>query len=167
MALPKRFQPNRDAFSLAEVTLALALVTVALIPVASLIILGVETMRESIEETAVARILESISGDLRMSNFADLSQIDNSKRFFDQEGTDVTGLPEASNAIYTARIIVSNTPSDVDLPGGLGRVTPQELKRIIVEVAVSRGNSFDFNSPSATVKRFPLYLPRYEARARS
>jgi uncharacterized protein (TIGR02598 family) len=54
---------SRRAFSLVEVSLALAVVSIALLSVMGLMPVGLNTMREAMDQTAEAQILRRISGE--------------------------------------------------------------------------------------------------------
>lgn len=90
-----RFSPTcriplrpRSAFTLVEVSIALAVVSIALLSVMGLMPVGLSTMREAMDQTAEAQILRRISGEAalvpydRLDTFAAAGPY-----YFAQDGT--------------------------------------------------------------------------------
>lgn len=122
-----------EAFSLVEVTLALGIVAVSLLSLLGLLPAGLGVLRESMDQTLHAQIVQRISAGLVSSEFAALR---GETLAFDQDGQLVEGTGEG--ALYKASIEEA-APS---LPG----LTREEdvthlqshLKRI--RIGISRAN---------------------------
>ena len=97
---------SRRAFSLVEVSIALAVVSIALLSVMGLMPVGLSTMREAMDQTAEAQILRRISGEAalvpydRLDAFAAASPY-----YFAQDGT-LQGhqSPDTRYAVSLARL---------------------------------------------------------------
>jgi uncharacterized protein (TIGR02598 family) len=122
------------AFSLVEVTLALGIVAVSLLSLIGLLPAGLGVLRESMDQTLHAQIVQRISSGLVSSDFASLR---GETLAFDQDGQLLEGTA-AGEALYRASIQEA-APS---LPG----LTREEdvsnmqshLKR--VRIGISRAN---------------------------
>jgi len=78
----------RNAFSLVEVSIALAVVSIALLSVMGLMPVGLSTMREAMDQTAEAQILRRISGEAALVPFDRLDTFASAgPYFFAQDGT--------------------------------------------------------------------------------
>jgi len=86
--IPLALLGHRRAFTLVEVSLALAVVSIALLSVMGLIPVGLSTMREAMDQTTEAQILRRISGEAalvpydRLDTFAAAGPY-----YFAQDGT--------------------------------------------------------------------------------
>jgi uncharacterized protein (TIGR02598 family) len=85
------------AFSLVEVTLALGLVGFAVLAVIGLLPGGLSTLRQSMEQTVEAQIVQSIAAQSVITPFKQMSTND---QYFDDEGLPST----AAEARYTAKV---------------------------------------------------------------
>lgn len=149
-------------FSLSEVVIALGIVAAVMIPVTALIPHGLLTLTEATEESTIARILESVSSDARMIDFHEINTLHNTTRHFDNQGTETDQANTDRRAIYSARIKVLPSQDTPILPGAEIPSLQNHLSRLLVEVAVTRGQSIDFNNTELPVRRFPLFIPRLE-----
>lgn len=126
---PMRTWHLRRAFSLVEVTLALGIVSVSLLALIGLLPAGLGVLRESMEETARANIVQRVSAGLATADFASLSA---GTLDFDAEGQPAAGDAEA---VYR----VSLQEADPSLPGmtKAGDVEQMQghLKRIRIGIA--------------------------------
>jgi len=129
-------RPRRElaAFSLVEVTLALGIVSVSLISLLGLLPAGLGVLRDSMDQTVHAQIVQRIASGLVTSDFAALSSETLS---FDEEGQLLQTIDD-SGARYLATI-QETAPS---LPGltsaeDVGRLH-DHLKR--VRIGISRAN---------------------------
>ena len=80
-------RPER-AFSLVEVTIALAIVTFAVVSVMGLLPTGLTTMRTATDQTTVAQIAREISAEVLLTPFGELDSYISAHgtRYFDSEG---------------------------------------------------------------------------------
>jgi len=98
-----------SAFSLVEVTLALGIISVSLLSLIGLLPAGLGALRESMDQTVHAQIVQRIAAGVSTSEFASLT---GQTLTFDQEGQLLAGSTGV-DARYTAKIEESK-PS---LPG--------------------------------------------------
>ncbi len=98
-----------SAFSLVEVTLALGIISVSLLSLIGLLPAGLGVLRESMDQTVHAQIVQRIAAGVATSEFSSLT---GQTLTFDQEGQLLGGTADAG-ARYTAKIEASK-PS---LPG--------------------------------------------------
>ncbi|PTX94042.1 hypothetical protein DB345_21010 [Spartobacteria bacterium LR76] len=122
------------AFSLVEVTLALGIVSVSLLSLIGLLPAGLGALRESMDQTVHAQILQRIAAGVSTSEFASLT---GQTLTFDQEGQLLAGASDAS-ARYTAKVQES-TPSLPGLSADADIAQMQDhLKRI--RIGITRSN---------------------------
>jgi uncharacterized protein (TIGR02598 family) len=108
-------------FSLVEVTFALAVISFAGTVLLGLLAESVSTFHQAMGNTAEADIVQSISNDLRMDNFSELTGYVTSPPvyYYDREGT---LLPSQSGYFYEASVTISqvsnqNSPTTLDPSG--------------------------------------------------
>lgn len=104
-----------SGFSLIEVVIAIGIVASVLVALLGLFGLGMDTMREAINEQVEARIMQSVNSDLQASDFDRLQDMESEQYFFDEEGTRVRS---GRDAVYAAKIeLLDQSGSGVKLPG--------------------------------------------------
>lgn len=131
---PRTSGDRTGAFSLVEVTLALGIVAVSLLSLIGLLPAGLGVLRESMDQTLHAQIVQRISAGLVSSEFAGLRS---ETLAFDQDGQLLAG-GASDGAFYRAAIeeAVPSLPGltrDEDLTNLRGH-----LKRI--RIGISRAN---------------------------
>lgn len=143
--------PRLGGFSLIEVTMALGITAMVLVPLLALLPHSMKNMREAIDVSISSRILEEIASEAQLMAFDDLDKLDN--REGGMRGYDVGGnaLDSSSDedVVYTARIDVEDATgrnSAVRLPRSTLE-TSRYARRISIDVAVTRGLQFDFDDP--------------------
>jgi uncharacterized protein (TIGR02598 family) len=120
---------SNRGFSLVEVTLSLSLVSFAFVAVLGLLPTGLTTLRDSMNQTVEAQILQSISSRAVISRFTNLT--DNTL-YFDDEGLPVE---TATNAYYTVNV----TTDDASFPGSTNAVAlGDSLKNLNIAVEARR-----------------------------
>ena len=122
------------AFSLVEVTLALGIISVSLLSLLGLVPAGLGVLRDSMDQTVHAQIVQSITAELVSSDFASLG---NATLAFDQEGRPMASLGDSA-----ARYCATIQEADPSMPG---LTEPEDvaqmhdhLKRI--RIGISRAN---------------------------
>jgi len=138
--LPKLSNHSR-AFSLIEVTLALGIIAVALIPLIALLPMGLDSQRSAIESTATTQILQTITGDLQRSEFnelvdpTNLTATDLPIRYFDELGNEIpeselANVPAVGTGsrLYDAQVIL-------DYPAPIGQETNYAMVRADIRIA--------------------------------
>ena len=89
----------REAFSLVEVTLALGVISFAMIAMVGLIPLGLTTLRQAIDSTTQSEIVQQFSAQTRLTKYTMLgSQYAGVTFYYDSEGTFLTNSSTASPA---------------------------------------------------------------------
>ena len=106
--------PLPAGFSLMEVTIALAIVAIACIPLIGMLPAGLKTMRDGRREVIEAEITRLLTNELSMSSWKEtnnLEDFENHDRYFDVDGVP---LDDERRAAFTARIVVGEGTT---LPG--------------------------------------------------
>jgi uncharacterized protein (TIGR02598 family) len=131
ITLSPKHQKTAHAFSLVEVTLALGIVSVSLLSLLGLLPAGLGVLRESMDQTVHAQIVQRIAAGVASSDF---DAIENETLAFDQEGQLLANTKDSAT-LYSVTIQES-APS---LPG-LSDVEQMQdhLKRI--RIGISRAN---------------------------
>ncbi len=151
--------PLIRGFTLVEVTLALGILSFAMVSLTGLISVGLSSFRGSVNITVESQIAQAVLNQKRQTAFDTLVSPSGlvETRYYTNEG-DQTEKPDA---IYVARIEVN--PS-VDLPAsGTARFANKSLARVDVRVvkvpgAENAGVDEAFSSPSTAV--FMGYVPK-------
>jgi uncharacterized protein (TIGR02598 family) len=87
----------RGGFSLVEVTIAMGLVSFAVLAILGVFPVGLSSLRQSMNQTVEAQILRSISGQSVVANFTTLAT---NGIYFDNDGQ----LCDAGKAFYTVNV---------------------------------------------------------------
>lgn len=116
-------------FSLIEVTIAMAIASVALVTLMGLLPQGMNTMREAGDQAIMGRIHQQVMSELQMAEFEALDKFDDMEIFYDGQGEELSDSKNQGTAtaerkkgaldhIYSARISV---PDDGDsVPESVG-----------------------------------------------
>ncbi len=105
--------PRPGGFTLVEVTIAIGIISFALLGLIGLLPAGLGALRDSVEQSMNAQIVRRISGDLVVRSFAsrtDFSSFSGATLFFDEEAQLLAG---SAGARYRAVVAVR----DPSLPG--------------------------------------------------
>ena len=98
-------------FSLIEVTIAMGILSFALVTMLGLMPVGLNTLRGAADATTTAQIVQRISGEARLTSFENLpARFHNQEFYFDEEGGFLTNSPAAppANVRYWAVTTVTN-----------------------------------------------------------
>ncbi|MDF1861898.1 MAG: Verru_Chthon cassette protein B [Verrucomicrobiales bacterium] len=163
---------KEKAFSLVEVTLAMAIAAVALVSIIGMLPQGMKTMRDAGDRAIQARIHQQLLGELQMTPFGSsgnspLEDYDELEIYYDAQGEEIGD--SSNNAvvkgsfehIYTARVAVPEdgeaTPKSVGgssfdgfrFSSDRSSEPNQFLRPAIVEIAAvgGRGATFDWDNP--------------------
>lgn len=117
---------RRRALSLVEVTISLGIVAIALVPVIGLMGVGLNSARESVNDSRLSAMIRVVSDDLRARPFAllvaELQSAGTTSYYFDEEGM-ILPPSGAGAAIYRCTVVqVPLSPSDATLDGSLVRL---------------------------------------------
>lgn len=157
------------AFSLVEVTIAMAIAAVALVSIIGLIPRGMQTMQEAGDRAIEARIHQQILGELQMAPFGEggasaLDTYNGLEIYYDAQGEEIGDSKTGSTAkgsfehVFSARVTVPR--SGGELPDSVGGEkfsgfrfaadgqTTELLRPVVVEIAAvgGRANVFDWDS---------------------
>lgn len=170
MNLKKDVNRSRG-FSLVEVTIAMAIASVALVTLMGLLPQGMETMREAGDKAIEARITQQILNELQLTPFDDKtgnslldSHYDGLEIYYDSQGeelcdstnkdsVDEENKPGGFNHIYSARISLPRKGTKFPVSVGGGTFTGYSLDQIdinpnvrpvILEIAAVGGAGDNF-----------------------
>ncbi len=158
------------AFSLVEVTIAMAIAAVAMVTLLGLIPQGMNTMREAGDQAIEARIHQGILSEIQLTPFegkggggSPLDSFNDQQRFYDSQGEELEEKQRGElEHIYSARIRIPSSGSG-ELPAsvgggkfagydfGDGELNPN-LRLVIIEVGAvggrdSASNQFKWDDP--------------------
>lgn len=164
-----RIHPPRSgrvaAFSLIEVTIAMAIAAVAVVSLLGLIPAGMNTMRDAGDEAIMARIHQQILNELQVADFDTLdTSYDKLEVYYDAQGEELgdnrgSGSPKKGSFehIYSARVSVPKQGDMLpDSVGGgsfagfsfdKGGTQSDLLRPVVIEIAAVGGlsSAFDWN----------------------
>lgn len=152
------------AFSLIEVTIAMAIAAVALVTLLGLIPQGMNTMREAGDEAIMARIHQQALNEIQMTDFEAIDAYNGIEFYYDAQGEELGDSRSGGGArgsfqhIYTARVTIPN-PVGGQMPqsvggGGFGGFSFDGgneknfyIRPVVMEVAAVAGlaDSFDWS----------------------
>lgn len=153
----QRLRCGSAAFSLVEVTIAVAIAAMGFISLLGLLPHGINMARNSAEMSVGSKIIQKLSGDMQSMSWSRITWTGYGPlRFFTNEGREMTAADTsaedmAASLAYVASVYVPKQALDVILPagssGGSASGTPEPyLRRVKVCVATSADSTFDFNS---------------------
>ncbi len=150
------------AFSLIEVTIAMAIAAVALVTLLGLIPQGMNTMRDAGDAAIMARVHQQILNELQMADFDAIDEFDEMEFFYDGQGEEIGNSKENASAvkgsfehIYSAKVTIPKI-SGGKLPESVGggsfdgvsfdKKTKNEfLRPVVIEVAAVAGLGGNFD----------------------
>lgn len=147
--LPPSLSKVVSAFSLVEVTLALGVISVSLLSLLGLLPAGLGVLRNSMEQTVHAQIVQRVAAEISSTDFNALS---NQSLLFDDEGQ-LLAATDSSKASYLASIQGSNA----SLPGLTNQADVDQLQSYLkrVRIGISRTNG-----PSTAVTWYAIQASR-------
>ena len=157
---------NTKGFSLIEVTIAMAIASVALVTLMGLIPQGMNTMKEAGDQAIMGRIHQQVMSELQMADYEALETFEGMEIFYDAQGEEMSdsrnqgSVPEerkkgAFEHIYSARISIPkvNGGKMPESVGGSkfdglsfdgGKTKNAYLRTAIIEVAAVGGLGKEF-----------------------
>ena len=126
------------AFSLVEVTLALGIVSFALVAVLGLLPVGLKSVKNANEQAGAANVLNAIAGSLRTASSTNASNF--SGRFADQDISYSLGV--ASPAIIWPNLTLEGAQEDA---------SGNPPKRLSARLEILQSPSADFSTPGRAV----------------
>ena len=144
---------SEGGFSLVEVVIAIGLASFALMALLGLLPVGLSTYKQSVSSTMGAQIVQRIFTDAQI---ASLSNLQNTNRFFDEQGTELTSS-NAVNCIYWVQVTYSTNSSGSNATTFLGN-TSINLVTATVKIALNPGGSLSSSNVfSATNSSMLVY----------
>lgn len=133
---------TRAGFSLVEVTMAIGIVAFAFIALFGMLPTGLTTFRQAIDTSVGSQIAQRVINEAQQTDFTTLtasgtntgSSFDQSTRYFDDQGNEVTATNAATQAIYQVNTRI--TPATV-VPAG---ASFSSMATVTVQIAHSPGN---------------------------
>lgn len=144
---PTSSSSRAKAFSLVEVTLALGIISVSLLSLLGLVPAGLGVLRESMDQTVHAQIVQRITAGLVSSDFSSLG---NETLAFDQEGQ-LVGNAGDSAARYCATIQEAN-------PSMPGLTSQEDIAKMQNHLKRIRIGIFRANVPNAPIAWYAIQV---------
>lgn len=147
-----------SAFSLVEVTIAVAIAALGFITLLGLLPQSINMARNSAEMSVGSKIIQKLNGEMQSTPWNRISWKGyGTLRYFTNEGTEITKDDTseedlATSLAFVASVWVPETPLDVVLPTGTGGASASDaesyMRRVKICVATSGDPTFDFSSAS-------------------
>lgn len=154
----KKKKPS--GFSLIEVTLALGVVSFALVAVLGLIPVGMVAFRKAVDVSVGSQIVQQVVADFQQADFATLTQAQApAYRYFDDQGVEQTG----GKGLYQVNVVVDATAG---VPGAAASTVPGNLARLIVEIVKNPANRTLVRGADGSIQADPTHgitVARYPA----
>ncbi len=144
------------AFSLPEVTMAVGIAAMAIVLLLGLVPSGLQSVRDAAQTLAESRIYQQIVGEIQSADWGNLtagaqandplaypllSQYQDARRYFDDQGTPLTNNQEQSLRLaYVARITL-NRDGQLAVPNGQ---PSGNMVGVTIDVASVPDASYDF-----------------------
>lgn len=146
------------AFSLVEVTIAVAIAALGFITLLGLLPQGINMARTSAELSVGSKIMQKLSGEMQSMAWNRITWTGYGPlRYFSNEGMEMTTADTSQEDLvaslaFVASVYVPQKPLDVYLPTGTsgnGAAAAEDyLRRVKICVTTSADPSFDFNAAS-------------------
>lgn len=153
-----RVSGRSAAFSLVEVTIAVAIAALGFITLLGLLPQGINMARNSAEMSVGSKIMQKLSGEMQSMAWSRITWTGyGPPRYFSNEGMEMTTADTSQEDLvaslaFVASVYVPEKALDVYLPTGTsgnGASTPEDyLRRVKICVTTSADPSFDFNAAS-------------------
>ena len=124
----RRAGDARSAFSLVEVTIAIGIVSFALVTLLGVVPVGLIATQEAMRQTARSQIIKQISSDLGMMPFARIGDYLASEQYYDYNGSRSIGT---SDRVFIATMTnaLPSYPGSSNLSG-----LEESLIRVVVKI---------------------------------
>ena len=125
---------NPPPFTLVEVSLACGIISFALVSILGLIPVGLNTLRETMDQTVEGQIVQKSSAQILLMPFSQLQMNYATAQnfFYDSEGEAVSG---ANDAAYTVTI---SPPANAIYPGFSNAPTPESGSLCLMQINVKK-----------------------------
>lgn len=158
---PRRCGLCLAAFSLVEVTLALGIMSFALVGLIGLLPVGLSTFRSAMDNSISTQISQRLLNEAGQTDFDQLLATPQTVRYFDDQGNELTAANKA-RAIYHTNLVVAPATA---LPGA---VPNQNLATVFLQIAnnpgskpVTSGANYHWTaSPGLTISAYAVNVAR-------
>ena len=147
---------RRRGFTLAEVMVALAIVSTVMIGLLGMIPMAERSIRESANLAIQGRIAQELLSNIQMADWVDIDNNFRGQVFkFDQDGLPFMGRPEqGGQPTYEARIVL---PQEQIKIGALTFSTAN-LRRVLIDVEFTPGGVKVQRNADRNTRRFNMYV---------
>lgn len=165
---------RQRAFSLVEVTVALGLLSVAVVPLFGLLPVGVNLFKEAVDTTVQSQIVAKLTNLAEQTDFQNLNGVIAAKvtgaadaatpvyYYFDDQGTEIsTTSAHAKDAIYTAAVMYVD---QTDIPCGAQTAFSKNIATLWIDIYNNKG-TFSGGAPvDPRKKRFVIHIANFGRR---
>ena len=130
-----RLPAQASGFSLIEVVLAVGVAAFALVTIMGLLPAGLSTFKNSMNTAVGSQIAQRVFNDLQV---ADFTYIQNTNRYFDEQGNDLNNNSNAVKCIYWVQVSILSNPV-------VTGTTSTNLKIVQVMIANNPGGALPTN----------------------
>lgn len=147
--------------------MAVGIMAMGVVTILGLLPHGMEMSRKTANEQAETRIVDQLVGEVQSADWTTMGGMigpggGQIKAYFDDQGLRLVGASSnpGQSMVYLARVAFpdrTEVSSGVPMPGKNNKsVSNKNLRRVMVEVAVTHNPEFDFDNPppGVDVKRY-------------
>lgn len=132
---------NRSGFSLVEVTMALGIISFALVALVGMLPIGLSNFRQAVETQTQAEIVQQIASEVQQANFSSLWTNNSSpfmgsfRRYYDERGTPVPTESDPAH-LYTVEADRTTGAANAQLPKGSSTFLNRSI--VVLNFAIKR-----------------------------
>lgn len=149
-------------FSLVETVLALAVMGLSLTVLLGLLPHGLEMSRKAGVAAGESRVVTDLIAELSQSDWANLNAYNNQRFQYDDQGVRVSsqtgGAGAGGSKEATAFVALVEMPVGANIPGSA--ITPSNLKRVVIKIASTQRDNYDFTDDGAAYSTVTTLLAR-------
>ena len=140
-----------DAFTLIEVTLAIGVISFAILGMVGLNSVGLKTLRSARDSVLEAQVVQAVGSEARLSDFSNLSTLAGTN-YYDQEGRLITNVSKDSSSFA---VVVSGPK---ELGTNAQTISTNHIQKLNIEFYRSPGGNFvaGLDSPAFISRRSVL-----------
>jgi uncharacterized protein (TIGR02598 family) len=150
-------------FSLVETVIAIGIMALAVTALLGLLPHGIEMTRQAGNESAYARILNTVRTEVGRVDFASMSALENQRLIFDEQGIRLPKGASGSAAQLVAYVaeVDFNGPRNVAVVLTSGAAAEPALHNFVVRIAATPLPDFNFQSTLVSGYRsYPLLMAK-------
>lgn len=153
-----RAQRAHRGFSLIEVTLALGIVSFALITILGVMPVGLNTLRDAVDETTETQIVRQLGAEASLLPFTDIkATMDGKTYYFDDEGQQQENSDNRTRYTAVVTVVDPNFPGVAATPQEGEATLERQLQTLQVELITAPSSDAvirNTNSFAVTVANF-------------